>query len=158
MSVLTESMLKVYKGVQKGRERESGGKLEDKENVCEWRIWKCEEETGLLWQMGSKMLPVLVIDAVFPLSSRWALANSSVMVVFGWGTIAIFGGEKRGVTSAVVRTGEHQLENITQDFQNQVPKIRLWSPNLRTERVADFQECRAARPDCVLRSEVRTII
>ena len=25
MSVLTESMLKVYKGVQKGRERESGG-------------------------------------------------------------------------------------------------------------------------------------
>lgn len=53
---------------------------------------------------------------------------------------------------------ETSTKNIIQDFQNQVPKIRLWSPNLRTEKVADFQECRAARPDSALCSEVRTII
>lgn len=47
------------------------------------------------------------------------------MIVFGKGTIAIFGGKERGAASAVLGTGKHQLENIIQDFQNQVPKIRL---------------------------------
>lgn len=165
-------MVGPYKSVQKGKKRV----------ICSWqeaetqrehiqgavKAWGIERRNWAALANGQKTVTALIISGVFQFSSSQAFSIPYIYKskqqcghwVFGRGIVCTFGG-KRGVTSAVAGTGKHYFkEKTNQDFQKQkqVPKFRLQSSNLRTEKVAVFQKGWAARPDSTFLSEGRTII